>query len=145
MCGRWFPGRSPLALWTLLPESLDVVVHPGPKEPLSQLYQGVVGPEVAAERTALGQVHQGPSLGAKDDQEVTRLASALHPKVEQAVGQYKVFGWEMLPWWIVNAVNQLHPAVPQSVIFLLIAPEVPLLSDLVEHRGDWVRGSECLT
>lgn len=84
--GRWFPGRSPLALEALLTEGPDFGIHPGPEEPVPQLDKSVVGPEVAAERMAVGQVHWGQNLGVRDDKEVTQLTSVLQPEVEEAIG-----------------------------------------------------------
>lgn len=48
---------------------------------------------------------------------------------------------------LVDAINQPHPtpAVPQSCILLLLVPEVPFPSNLVEHRGDEVKRCGCLT
>lgn len=63
-----------------------------------------------------------------DDPEVTRLASALCPEVEEVIGHQELGGWEMLLQFL-----------------FLFEPKVPLPSDLVKHRADWVRGCECLT
>lgn len=97
-----------------------------------------MGPEVAAERVAVGQVHQGLCSGAGYDQKVARLTPACRPVVQEAVGHQEVVGGEALLWLLVHAVNQMHmdPGVPQLGVLLLFAPKVPFPRDTNETGLD---------
>lgn len=71
----------------------------------------------------------------------------LCPEVEEVIGHQEVGDWEMLLRLLVSSIDQSHltSALPQSVILLLLAPEVPLPNSLVKDRGDWVKGSSSIS
>lgn len=88
--GRRLLQGGSLALRALLTEGPDVCIHIRPKESISQLGQGVVGPQVASELVAVGQVRQGPSLEVENDQEVTQLSPAFCPELQEPFGYHKI-------------------------------------------------------
>lgn len=63
-----------MALRALLDEIRHFCYHVGAVEVVLQLLQVVVGPQLAREWVAVGQVHDGVNLGLEDDDEVKGFA-----------------------------------------------------------------------
>lgn len=111
-----------------------------------QLLQVVSGTQVSP-HCQVGQVHQEPSFGVEDHQQITKLLLTLGSAREEAVFYQEEGDRQPLIGVLVHPLYLPHlaPAVSQSVILLLLAPKVSLSGDLENHRQDRLRGRRCLT